>query len=211
MIKKIFFGSKPVFLCSAINSKIERILESKGTIYIDEITKSAVYNIAKQVSNPSFEAVVFFSSDLKKLQKSFFAEFDIVKAGGGLVRNELGEILFIFRKGFWDLPKGKKDPGEKYKQCAIREVEEETGLTQVEAGKRVATTYHTYIENGRKILKKTRWYNMTASKLQPLTPQTNEGIQKIEWVNSNDVPGKLANSFPLISDVLEKGDIAIDP
>jgi 8-oxo-dGTP pyrophosphatase MutT (NUDIX family) len=210
MIKKIFFGNKPVFLCSKINADIEEVLQSKGTVYIDEITKSSVYNIVKQVSNPTFGAVVFFSTDGKDLERKFFKEFDIIKAGGGLVKNELGEILFIFRRGFWDLPKGKKDPGEKFKQCAIREVEEETGLTQIETGKKICTTYHTYIENNRKILKKTRWYDMTATKSQPLVPQFNEGIQQIEWVNANNIREKIEHSFPLISDVLEEGGILID-
>ena len=53
----------------------------------------------------------------------------IIKAGGGLVKNEKGEVLFMFRKGKWDLPKGKLDPGETMDACAVREVMEETGVS----------------------------------------------------------------------------------
>jgi ADP-ribose pyrophosphatase YjhB (NUDIX family) len=51
----------------------------------------------------------------------------IVMAAGGLVENEHGEILLIYRKKHWDLPKGKLDAGETLEECAVREVEEETG------------------------------------------------------------------------------------
>ena len=49
-------------------------------------------------------------------------------AAGGLVTNENNELLMIFRRGKWDLPKGKLDKGETIEECAIREVEEETGI-----------------------------------------------------------------------------------
>ncbi len=207
MIRKIYFGDKPVFLCSKINASVEDVLQSPGTVYIDEITTSTIHNIVNQVDHPTFEAVVIFSLDFAKLKTLFYEDFKIVKAGGGLVKNETGKVIFIFRKGFWDLPKGKKDAGEKYRQCAQREVEEETGLTNVKTGKKICTTYHTYIENNRKILKKTRWYIMSASSSQPLTPQEEEGIQEIEWVDKNSIQEKLKKSYPLINDVLTGGGI----
>ncbi len=210
MIRKIFFGDKPVYLCSKINSSIEEVLQSRGTVYIDEITTSSVYNIVKQVEHPTFEAAVIFSKDFNKLQTIFYKGFEIIRAGGGLVLNEFGEILFIFRRGFWDLPKGKKDTGEKYRQCAKREVEEETGLNNVKTGKKICTTYHTYVENNQRILKKTRWYNMTACSTQPLIPQADEGIQQIEWVNKDNIAEKSEQSYPLINDVLTGGNILIE-
>jgi 8-oxo-dGTP pyrophosphatase MutT (NUDIX family) len=52
----------------------------------------------------------------------------IIKAGGGIVVNEQNEVLLIYRRGKWDLPKGKLDDGETIEECALREVKEETGL-----------------------------------------------------------------------------------
>jgi NAD+ diphosphatase len=60
----------------------------------------------------------------KKLKE----KIPVQKAGGGLVYNKNGEILFIFRNGKWDLPKGGKEKREKMKLTAMREVEEETGV-----------------------------------------------------------------------------------
>ena len=50
-------------------------------------------------------------------------------AGGGKVYNPKNEILFIFRNGKWDLPKGKAEAKETINLTALREVEEETGIT----------------------------------------------------------------------------------
>ncbi|MCK7539615.1 MAG: NUDIX domain-containing protein [Marinilabiliales bacterium] len=65
-----------------------------------------------------------------------FSLFNIVIAAGGFVRNEKDEILFIFRRGHWDLPKGKlnhkKGIIEKKKDAAVREVMEETGIEKID-------------------------------------------------------------------------------
>src|SRR4249919_1544763 len=92
----------------------------------------------------------------------------IIKAGGGLVKNEKKEILFMFRRGKWDLPKGKLDPGESIEECAVREVVEETGLKKVELKHFLVTTYHTYTENGKHILKESHWYNMLSDSKQKM-------------------------------------------
>ncbi|MEO7800804.1 MAG: NUDIX domain-containing protein [Ginsengibacter sp.] len=210
MTRKIYFEDSPVFLCSKITPEIEDVLQTDGVLFVDEISASAVNDIVKQIDKPTFKAAVVFSIEFEKLKALFLKDFKTIRAGGGLVKNEKDEVLFIFRRGFWDLPKGKKDKGEKYKACAKREVEEETGLHDVKTGKKICTTYHTYIENGRNILKKTRWYSMKAGSSQPLTPQQDEGIQQIEWVNEALIPEKLAKSFPLITDVLTKANILIE-
>lgn len=207
MVRKIYFEDSPVFLCSKITTEIEALLQTNDVIYIDKISAASVNEIVKQIDRPTFKAAVVFDTDFNKLKTLFLKDFKKIRAGGGLVKNEKDDVLFIFRRGFWDLPKGKKDKDEKYKACAKREVEEETGLINVKTGKKICTTYHTYIENGRNILKKTRWYNMRASGSQQLTPQLDEGIEQIEWVNKEAIPEKLTKSFPLITDILKKANI----
>src|SRR5215510_275068 len=95
-------------------------------------------------------------------------------AAGGLVVNDRDELLMIFRRGKWDLPKGKLDKGESLKDCAIREVEEETGLKNITLGPPLIITYHTYHEGARFILKESHWYKMSVSGQQNLVPQTEE-------------------------------------
>ena len=109
----------------------------------------------------------------------------------------------IFRRGKWDLPKGKLDKGETLEECAVREVKEETGLENVQLKKFMLTTFHTYNEFGRHILKESHWYRMKAASSQPLKPQTEEDIQQIAWVKPAALSEKLKNSFPSIKDVIE--------
>src|SRR4051812_36809134 len=106
----------------------------------------------------------------------------VIMAAGGVVENEKGELLLIFRKKHWDLPKGKLDEGETIEQCAIREVMEETGLKNIFLGELIDVTVHQYEENGDTITKKTAWYKMKGSSLDNLTPQTEEHIEEIKWV-----------------------------
>lgn len=76
------------------------------------------------------------------LQKELHALYEPIDAGGGVVENEAGDILMIYRRGKWDLPKGKRDDGEDIAQCALREVAEETGLQQLQLGEKICDTYH---------------------------------------------------------------------
>jgi len=138
------------------------------------------------------------------MKKIFMAKKII--AAGGLVFNEKNELLMIFRRGKWDLPKGKLDEGEAIEDCAVREVKEETGLENVSIENFAGITYHEYFEsriNGD-ILKESHWYNMHAPGDQPLVPQTEEDIEIIEWVAVKHIPEKLENSYRNIVDIIQK-------
>lgn len=127
-------------------------------------------------------------------------------AAGGLVLNEKKEILMIFRRGKWDLPKGKLDEGEKIEDCAVREVMEETGLTQLDLGTLLIITHHTYFDPWIKedVIKETHWYLMKASSDQPFIPQTSEDIEIIEWVSKDQINQRLENSYDTIVEVVRK-------
>ena len=138
--------------------------------YIDTLEKSAKY-----------AAIVLFSKDLPTLIADMEARFKLIEAAGGLVRNAAGEGLFIFRRGHWDLPKGKIDKGETVEQAAVREVQEETGITQVTLGAALPTTYHTYRNRkDKRVLKRTYWFEMTTTDTE-LIPQTEEDIEAAVW------------------------------
>ena len=130
----------------------------------------------------------------------------IIKAAGGLVLNEKQEILMIFRRGKWDLPKGKLDEGEKIEECAVREVMEETGLTKIDLGPLLTITHHRYFDKwvNEEVIKETYWYRMQADTHQPLIPQTSEDIEVIEWVSSATLSDKLADSYDTIVEVVGK-------
>jgi ADP-ribose pyrophosphatase YjhB (NUDIX family) len=202
MIVKVFFENKCVFLCDEINSSLHQYMHHPDTIFIDEITTPAINSLLHEIAKPEILTGILWNDNFEKLKKSFYKHFTVVQAAGGVVKNEADEVLFIFRRGKWDLPKGKKDDNEDAKQCAVREVKEETGLQTVKAKKKICTTYHTYREFGKHILKETDWFDMKATTKQKLTPQEEEGIQEIEWVRTNNIPDKLKKSFLMIGDVL---------
>jgi 8-oxo-dGTP pyrophosphatase MutT (NUDIX family) len=127
-------------------------------------------------------------------------------AAGGLVFNDNNELLMIFRRGKWDLPKGKLDEGETIEDCAVREVKEETGLENVSMGNFAGITFHEYFEPriNDDVLKESHWYKMHAPGDQPLVPQTEEDIEMIEWVDAKHISEKLQNSYANIIEIIEK-------
>ncbi len=171
-------------------------------------SKSLFSYIDMMEKSKRFGNIIIHFHDKKKLIQDFQKLYVIVKAAGGVVNNGSGKVLFIFRRGYWDLPKGKIDPGEKKKAAAIREVEEETGITQVTLGKKIRITRHTYrLKNGKRAIKRTHWYAMSAPQ-QKLVPQIEEDITEAKWIDLTngyilDRPA-FKNIDEVILDYLEK-------
>ena len=203
MVIKIYFGDKPVFLCDEINPEIEEYRHHPDAVFIDELTTPAINALLHEIVKEDFHAGIIYGTDLDKLKKSFWKHFTVIQAAGGLVQNEKKEILMIYRRGKWDLPKGKLEKGEKLEECAVREVEEETGLQKVQLKKMLLITYHTYNEFGKHILKESYWYTMKAKSTEEMIPQTEEDILQIEWVKLNAIAEKMHNTFSSIKDVLK--------
>lgn len=134
-------------------------------------------------------------------------EQPIITAAGGLVQNKEGAFLLMYRRGFWDLPKGKLDPGELIPECAVREVQEETGLQTISLGEFICMTTHTYFDTWlqKEVVKQTHWYSMKATALvtEKLIPQTEEDIEKIEWVLMENLPQYLVQTYPTIRSVFD--------
>lgn len=139
----------------------------------------------------------------KKIRKSCL----IIKAAGGLVASTKGNYLFIFRNKKWDLPKGKVEKGEKMKEAARREVEEECGVKIWSNDEKLCKTYHVYTLGNKIVLKKTNWYSMTVKGEPKLIPQKEEGITKANWLNKTELAPVLANTYPSIMDVLEAAEL----
>lgn len=127
-------------------------------------------------------------------------------AAGGVVKNEKGELLMIFRRGKWDLPKGKLDDEESIEDCALREVKEETGLKNIDKGDLIDVTFHDYFDNWIKkyVVKETHWYAMKALSNQQFVPQTEEDIVEIKWVNQNELGNCLQNTYDNIAEIIHK-------
>lgn len=203
MFIKIYFDQKPLFLCDNIDKGIEPYVHHDDAVFIDELDAHTVKSMIHEMQQPEIHAGVFYHPNMAGLQKAFFKKFTLVQAAGGLVRNEKDEVMLIFRRGKWDLPKGKLDKGETLEQCAVREVEEETGLKNIKLHSPLMVTYHTYHEGSKFILKESHWYLMSIKGEQSLIPQTEEDIHDIKWVKVQDLGNYMKNSFPSVADVLK--------
>jgi 8-oxo-dGTP pyrophosphatase MutT (NUDIX family) len=199
---KIYFGNHPLFLTNELDPEMNEIMHHDDGVYMDEFSNSGIKSMIHEMKLPQHHAGVFYHEDVEKLFKAFRKHFEIVTAAGGVVRNEQENVLMIFRRGKWDLPKGKLDKGESIEDCAIREVEEETGIRDTALAGTLMTTFHVYDEFGKHILKETHWFNMKSPGIQTLVPQEAEQISASEWAGKERIDEMLTNSYQLVKDIL---------
>ncbi len=140
--------------------------------------------------------------------KILCSPFRHINAGGGLVFNQKGEVLLINRKGLWDLPKGKQEPNEDIRDAALREVEEECGISGVELQELICITHHCYRHKGNFMLKHTYWYKMIYNHSQECTPQTEEEIKECVWVNPKHLTHYLNNTYLSILEVFTASSLS---
>ncbi len=138
---------------------------------------------------------------LEDIRKSFTT----VVAAGGLVWNSEGKLLMIFRRGKWDLPKGKLDPGEDLETAALREVEEETAVKGLHLKDKITVMYYVFKDHSKLFLKEIHWYSMSSNDDSPLIPQAKEEITKAEWATWSDIGENMKNTYHSIKDLLLSG------
>jgi len=176
------------------------IKENVQTIGLQDIDLEKLFIESSQ--QPEKTIYLYIHQNVEKVFKTLFSTNKIIRAAGGLVRNGHGQYLFIHRLGKWDLPKGKVEEGEKMKDAALREVEEECGIKIDYLGKKIKTTYHTYYMRNKFVLKQTKWYDMGVNKTPKLTPQLEEDIDQAEWLEVADIKKVKENTYPLILDII---------
>ncbi len=169
---------------------------------IPTISSATIKNLLEDVIANNIDVQIKASANGKPLLNFLKEELTFIEAGGGLVQNTAGAYLCIYRNDKWDLPKGKLEKGETIGQCALREVEEETGATDLVLGEFITSTYHLYKMKGNFVLKQTYWYNMHCP-IQPLVAQAEEGITKVEWIAKENLKSVMENTFRNILIVLE--------
>ena len=153
-------------------------------------------------------SIYLYHPDIEMLWGEFKNKFTLIEAAGGIVINSDKEILFIYRNDKWDLPKGKVEGNESFPETALREVQEECGIENIEIGKFVMGTYHIYSEKDIEILKITYWYQMySIDDNSLLEPQIEEGITKVVWKNKKDIKKALQNTYPNIKILLETSNL----
>jgi 8-oxo-dGTP pyrophosphatase MutT (NUDIX family) len=202
---KIYFNNKPLFLVNEVTKEIEELLHHEDTVFIDEFNAHTLKAMIHEMEAAQIHAGVFLHKDTEEMLQAFKKKLVLVTAAGGLAHTDENELLLIFRKGKWDLPKGKLDGKESLETCALREIKEETGLQQAEIEHPLCVTYHTYHEFGKHILKESHWFLMKAPKQASFTPQREEDIEKCEWVTPDQLGPYLDHTHASILDVVKAG------
>jgi 8-oxo-dGTP pyrophosphatase MutT (NUDIX family) len=193
---KVFVNDKPLFLTNEISKETDFQLFLLESIDIEQL-------IIKIFQNKIQKASLYYP-DEKVILKKLKEKIPVCKAGGGLVFNKKGEVLFILRNGKWDLPKGGIEREEEIADTAIREVEEETGVNKLEITRKLQKTYHIFKRNGKYKLKITHWFEMQTNFEGTPFPQANEGIEKAVWLNPEQIKEALKNSYENIKLLFEE-------
>ena len=174
---KVFINKLSIILTSKNKS-----LSQENSFLLSSITLN---EILKKVRK--HKKIFLYHPKKSELLKVFKSKIKVIFASGGIVKNDNNQILFIYRRGKWDLPKGKAEKGESIRETAVREVIEETGIEKLKIGKYFSNTFHIVRNNKKYFLKETSWFLMSSNFKGKLKPQLNEGIKSVKWKTFDDV------------------------
>lgn len=195
----IYYLSKKIIV-----TETNQTSENQPFINIDNLKKDELLDeFAKFAHQKDQILLTFATANIEQALEKFRKPFKYIYAAGGLIQKD-DKYLFIFRLKRWDLPKGKLDLGEGPEEAAIRECEEECGITQLTITKTLEPTYHIYDHKGGFALKKTFWYDMTTLHTGELVPQLEENIEEVVWFTKSQIQEQvLPNSYPAILAVIK--------
>lgn len=202
----IYFDKRVLTVCP---EKADATYNSNAVIYhySENSQLSRLPGFFEQSKKINLLYVPVPANNVENTFKQICSEYKQINAGGGLVFNKKGEILLIFRNGLWDLPKGKQEPNEDIRNSALREVEEECGISEMEMKELICITHHCYHLNGNFMLKHTYWYKMYHTNGGIPKPQLEENIQKCMWVKKEELPQYLSNTYPSILEVFQQANL----
>ncbi|MDO5510357.1 MAG: NUDIX domain-containing protein [Weeksellaceae bacterium] len=189
---KVFVNNKPLYFS---NSPMADVMNVAFNSYAE------VHEAVEKLKNNE-NAINIHHPEIEEVFQALPEHMKTIYAAGGVVVNPQGEVLMIYRFEKWDLPKGKIEEGEAIEEAAVREVEEECGISNLKIVKQLADTYHVY-ETKVNIFKVTHWYAMEYAGDEKLKPQTEEGIDDVRWAPVNKLHDLLKNSYCNVIDLLD--------
>ena len=184
---KVFVKDAPLVLTSKLSETVN------GQYFL--LNGTAINEAIEALAKKKLPEAYIYHPNNEEILKKFTKKIPLEIAAGGVVTNKEGKVLFIYRNDKWDLPKGKLEKGESIKECALREVEEETGVKGLKIENFLTTTYHIFKRNGVYKLKEVHWYAMRTSFKGPLKGQKSEGIEKVKWKGPKKIEKALENSY----------------
>lgn len=203
-MQRIYFEKRCIIICSPD----DQALTDPNSVEFHAGERIGIHTlVAMFEASQSLSRIYIPTEDAAGTYRRICGEFKEVNAAGGLVCNRRGDYLLINRNGLWDLPKGHQEAGEDISVTALREVQEETGVSQLELRDLICTTDHCYIRDGIWHLKHTWWYDMLYTDPVDLTPQREEDISKAAWVAKSSLPPFLKNTYPSILEVFREAKV----
>ena len=200
--RKIYISNKPLILTNDAAAYIKDHIKASGYLHLAGAFPRQFRLALDHLKRPRTLGAIIEDMSPESLLEEIHKIYTPIQAAGGVVRNENGAVLLIYRRGKWDLPKGKLDAGEDLDYCAIREVVEETGIVNVSIDKKICETYHTYSQKGQNLLKETSWYTMHGNSKDKLAPQASEGIVEARWFAPSDVATITFKTYDAVLEVL---------
>jgi 8-oxo-dGTP pyrophosphatase MutT (NUDIX family) len=201
----IFYGESAVIIT---NEKFEDEGDFKSCL-LKKYDRNDYNNTVISLKNGHYEHVIIQTENIDSIIDEIKSQYQVIEAAGGIINNKNNETLMIFRRGKWDLPKGKIEPGESIETAAEREIEEETGVGNLKLHKKLKNTYHIYEEKGKEILKITYWFHFSIDDSPILTPQLEEDITEIKWFSKDELSMALSNTYESIKNLMSEFDLKI--
>lgn len=200
--KTVYFGDKSLHFTDSAD--YDTVTQTGSAVYVcrDAESELSPANILKIFA--TFDSIVCLADDVAAVFERWALQFKFVRAAGGIVVAPHGEVVMIRRSGHWDLPKGHIEPGESAEECAVREIEEETGVKGAKITAFLCNTLHAYNVYGAWELKNTAWYWLTAEGLVPLTPQRSEGIMSAEWCDERRRSRNMQTAYATVKQVFAR-------
>jgi 8-oxo-dGTP pyrophosphatase MutT (NUDIX family) len=200
--RKIYINNRPLILTNSADQYIASRPIASGYLQLTGAFSRNFRLAHKHLAGLRSLGVIIEDISVEALIKGLNETYEPIEAAGGVVSNPEGGVLMIYRRGKWDLPKGKRDDGEDIESCAVREVIEETGLPELKLGSKICETYHVYAQGGTELLKTTHWYHMNAPKAFELHPQKEENILEARWVAEKKLGNYVHQSYEAIKEIL---------
>lgn len=201
--QKIYYNDKPLILTTNMDAYLEANPVAEMYQFFSGATLRSFTQALLLLDRPGNAGAIIEDVSESAFQEQLQAMYQSIQAGGGLVFNEEDALLMIFRRGKWDLPKGKLDDGEDIAACALREVKEETGLENISLENHLSDSYHIYSQHNQQYLKHTVWYRMKGTNADRLKPQKEENILEARWVSEKELGQFTSRTYEAIRDLLK--------
>lgn len=197
---KIYVKGTPLI----ITDNLQNYKKDGGILPVEVSKEEDVQDVLEYLeSSPFHSKAVLHGASKASIYNNLNQQCELLQASGGVVWNDLGQVLLIFRHNHWDLPKGKIEKGESKEAAALREVKEECGVGELSLNNYFTTSYHTYWRKQTRMLKQTFWYEMSCNDKGSIKPQTMEGITDVKWADQSAIQKAIKQTFPNLQEVLE--------